>query len=312
MRHLKEFFLKEFLPNGKFYELIELVKHDPTIDVELRGNRVILYYRGGKLLTINEPNDNNQGNLLERLDGKYFLPTRKGEKNPIIVPNLTLENLDAYLYKGKYAIDWYEENVSHKLGEKEIQQRVAFENNRSVNASDTDFFIADMEWEDKKFGGRTDIIAFKWGHMEHRRREVKMYMIEVKQGENSLKGSAGLAKHMADFEKFISNESAVSDVAGDMIEVLRQKYKMGLVKGLDKLFINDNLPDVEKECGFVYLLANYKLYSTALAEVLESEEMKNKNNCKFITSFFMGYGLYKDMIVSKEDVLKNYPLARRK
>ena len=95
-----------------------------------------------------------------------------------------------------------------------------------------------------------------------------------------------------------------------MIKVLYQKYQMGLVKGLEHLFVNGKLPIVEEECDFVYLLANYKLYSTALTEVLENE-MASVDNCKFIISCLMGYGLYKDMIISKEDVLKKYPLARK-
>ena len=310
MRHLKDQFLKEFFKGGQFYEIINMVKTDPSLDVELRGNSVMVYYRGGKLLTINDPYKNDQEDLLKELDKQYVSQTRKGLINPIAVPEPTIENMETYICKGKRAIDWYEENVARKLGEKEIQQRVAYENNFSVNAEDTDFFIADIEWEDQNFGGRADIIAFKWGHMDHRRKVVKMYLIEVKQGENAIKGKSGLAKHMKDFNAFISDKSVVSKVADDMIHVLYQKYQMGLVKGLEHLFVNGKLPIVEEECDFVYLLANYKLYSTALTEVLENE-MASVNNCKFIIPCLMGYGLYKDMIISKEDVLKKYPLARK-
>ena len=146
------------------------------------------------------------------------------------MPTPTIDGLELYICKAKRAIDWYEENVARKLGEKEIQQRVAYENNYSINAEDTDFFIADIEWEDKTFGGRADIIAFKWGHMDHRRRVVKMCLIEVKQGENSLKGSAGLAKHMKDFESFVSDGNIVSKVKKDMIQVLYQKIPNGISK----------------------------------------------------------------------------------
>ena len=311
MRHLKGRFLKEFFKGGQFYEIIKMVKTDPSLDVELRGNSVMIYYRGGKLLTINDPYKNDQEDLLKELDKQYVSPTRKGLINPIAVPKPTIDNMEAYICKGKRAIDWYEENVARKLGEKEIQQRVAYENNFSVNAEDTDFFIADIEWEDRNYGGRADIIAFKWFRSGNRRKNmVKMFMIEVKQGEHSLTGSAGLAKHMTDFEAFVSDKSVVSKVKKDMIQVLYQKYQLGLVKGLNHLFEKEELPIVEEECDFVYLLANYHLYSTKLNSVLE-EEMKSITTCKFITSCLMGYGLYNDMIISKEDVLKKYPLARK-
>lgn len=308
MRQLNEDFLKEFLKGGQFYEIIEQVKHDPSLDVELRGKSVIIYYRGGKLLTINDPNNNDV--LLKELDHKYIsIPSRK-LANPIIVPTPTIEGLELYICKAKRAIDWYEENIARKLGEKEIQQRVAYENNFSVNAEDTDFFIADIEREDGSFDGRADIIAFKWGHMDHRRRVVKMCLIEVKQGENSLKGSAGLAKHMKDFESFVSNRDVVLKVQKDMIQVLYQKFQMGLVKGLEHLFVNGKLPNVEEECDFMYLLANYKPYSENLTQVLEND-MSSVDNCKFFISCLMGYGLYKDFIISKEEVLRRYPWIKK-
>ncbi len=312
MRQLSDNFLREFLEGGRFHEIIKMVKTDPSLDVELRGESVIVYYRGGKLLTINDPYyKNNNESLLKELDHQYIYKKSRGVTNPINVPTPTIDGLELYICKAKRAIDWYEENVARKLGEKEIQQRVAYENNYSINAEDTDFFIADIEWEDKTFGGRADIIAFKWGHMDHRRKVVKMCLIEVKQGENSLKGSAGLAKHMKDFESFVSDGNIVSKVKKDMIQVLYQKYQMGLVKGLEKLFVNGRLPDVEEECDFVYLLANYKPYSENLTQVIENE-IASYDNCKFFISCLMGYGLYKDFIISKEEVLRKYPVIKNK
>lgn len=181
MRQLSDNFLREFLEGGRFHEIIKMVKTDPSLDVELRGESVIVYYRGGKLLTINDPYyKNNNESLLKELDHQYIYKKSRGVTNPINVPTPTIDGLELYICKAKRAIDWYEENVARKLGEKEIQQRVAYENNYSINAEDTDFFIADIEWEDKTFGGRADIISFKWGHMDHRRRVVKMCLIEVK------------------------------------------------------------------------------------------------------------------------------------
>ena len=77
MRQLKDQFLKEFFKGGQFYEIINMVKTDPFLDVELRGDCVIIYYRGGKLLTINDPYANNQKDLLEKLDKNYIPQTSK-------------------------------------------------------------------------------------------------------------------------------------------------------------------------------------------------------------------------------------------
>ena len=51
MRKITNEFMKE-LKEGKFKVLIEEIKKDNTLDTELRGDKVIVYYRGGKLLTI--------------------------------------------------------------------------------------------------------------------------------------------------------------------------------------------------------------------------------------------------------------------
>ena len=39
---------------SKYKVLIDYVKMDETLDMEFRGKEVIVYYRGGKLLTLSE------------------------------------------------------------------------------------------------------------------------------------------------------------------------------------------------------------------------------------------------------------------
>ena len=51
MRSISNEFMKE-LKEGKFKVLIEEIKKDNTLDVELRKDKVIVHYRSGKLLTI--------------------------------------------------------------------------------------------------------------------------------------------------------------------------------------------------------------------------------------------------------------------
>lgn len=303
-RQLSQRFFKEFIVDaktqqcGKFQDVVEIVKSDPYLDLELRGNSVSIYYRGGRVFDINE-----DGSMKE-MDLKYLLDDT--EK-----PCLQKTSIFEYICKVKAIIDKYELKRNH-LGEKEIQQRIVFENNRSVNAEDTDYFIADVEWADnEELGGRADIVAFQWNHMEHRKRVLKMVLIEVKQGENSLrthldtskknkedKHTAGLFKHISDYNNFSSNIDYVKAVETDMNMVLYQKYKMGLVRGLEKLYVDDNLPEVEISTEFLILLANYKPYS----KELRNEIAEFKIDAKFITSCCMGYGLYHDFIFSTEQL----------
>ena len=292
---------------GTYHEITELVKADPYLDMEMRGeDGVMIYYRGGKLLTIHE----QQG--LIGLDKNYYT---KGYA--ILTPEV--ESVFEYLCKAKHIIDVHESGKKSKLVEKEFQQRVVYENNLSANADNTDYFIADVEWADNDtLGGRADIVAFRWNHMEHRRRILQLTLIEVKQGDGAIetyetknkKGelviSAGLCKHYEDFLRFKDNKDYVKEVAKDMLIVLKQKKKLGLIEGLGNLFESGGKvvePEIMDEPEFIFLLANYHHYSSAL----QSESESLPDNSLFYLSSFMGYGLYKDFVVTKKKLKEFFP-----
>lgn len=274
---------------------------DPYLDMEMRGkDGAIVYYRGGKLLTIQEKKG------LIGLDNKYYLG------NDIIRVTPDKDDIFDYVCKAKFIMDKYE-SVKSKLIEKEFQQRVVYENNLSGNADNTDYFIVDVEWANSNvLGGRADIVAFRWNHMEHKKKRLQLTLIEVKQGEKAIKTtetkkngkklvSPGLIKHYEDYLKLKSNEEAIREFKIDMLCVLKQKYQLGLIKGLDNLFHDrgkEIIPELDNEIDFAFLLANYHHYSSTLREECESLP----DNCKFYIASFMGYGLYKDRIYTKKEV----------
>ena len=170
--------LMEMLQTGIFKPIVDIVKVDPYLDMEMRGNDgAMVYYRGGKILTINDPlkkQVEKESELLSGLDPKYS----NEEKSEHEIPVPQLEDMLSYFAKAKHIIDVYEDNVKKKLGEKEIQQRVVYENNLSANADNTDYFIADVEWADNNaLGGRADIVAFRWNHMEHKKRVLHSFIL---------------------------------------------------------------------------------------------------------------------------------------
>ena len=284
-----------------YSKITQYVRVSPYLDMEMRGNCVMVYYRGGKILTIFEDK------IMEGLAEEYY--NKKDENTKLLVPQI--DTIEDYFAKAMHVIDMYEAYEKSRLGEKEIQQRVVYENNLSVNACKTDYFVADIEWADNDtLGGRADIIAFRWNHMEHKKRLLQLTIIEVKQGEESIvtsvdnKGniSAGLSKHYDDFEKLRQDKDGVKSLAEDMLVVLKQKMDLGLVKGLEKLFEdsrgNKKTPEILPEVDFLFLLSNYHHYSDNLKNELE----KLPDDARFISSSFMGYGLYKDFIHSKKDL----------
>ena len=292
-RSISSSFLEQ-LKTGSLKSITDYVRVDPYLDLELRGNSVIIYYRGGKVLTVDE-----KGVLTGLVDEYYLSPDTER-----ILPSI--DGLHDYLAHAKHIVDIHESTKNSKLGEKEIQQRVVYENNLSVNADNTDYFIADVEWADNDaLGGRADIVAFRWNHMEHCNRIIQLTLIEVKQGEAAIKTngekSSGLKKHYKDYLSFKEDQEYVDCLAKDMLLVLKQKKELGLVKGLDKLFEKENTeiePQIEAEPDFLFLLANYHYYSKYLQ--IECKELQD--DCKFINASFCGYGLYKDLIKTKKEL----------
>ena len=217
------------------------------------------------------------------------------------------ENFNSYILEAKHLVDYHICTAKkNHLGEKEIQQLVVKENNYSPNSQDTDYFIVDMEYEEsgKIEDGRFDLIALRWDSTGAARRkdDVSLAIIEVKQGINSIRtseNSSGLRKHQKDFNTFIEkkkNEGKLEAFCDDMIEIFKQKCELGLVRANSKIEgMTSNFelkPDYEN-IEFICLLANYKVYSDAL-----NNELHEMNECKFITSSFMGYGLFANNIIT--------------
>jgi hypothetical protein len=305
-RQISESLLKMLDKGGVYHGITEIVKVDPYLDMEMRGSTgVIVYYRGGKLLTIDEEDG------LIGLDHNYYLADEDG----IITP--CIDNIFDYVSKAKFIIDKHE-SVKPKLIEKEYQQRVVYENNLSGNANKTEYFIVDIEWEDSaNLEGRADIVAFHWGRGRKDRinRRLGLTLIEVKQGENAIttsdnsksgKPTPGLKKHYDDYLKLKDDAVAVKELKNDMFVVLKQKYKLGLLKGLDKLFQSGDKevqPDITDDFDFVFLLSNYHHFSSKLREECETLP----DDCKFFIASFMGYGLYRDRIYTKKEVKSIFP-----
>lgn len=288
--------LKEGTLNG----LLEYVKNDDTLDMEFRGDYLTIYYRGGELLVVKEKKTKYSWGKLNK---KYIPSEYNGGNGLKNKPN----QFEDYIPEAKHLIDYYiRHGKKNHLGEKEIQQLIVKENNYSPNSNDTDYFIVDMEYEESGNieGGRFDLIALRWDSTVFARKkdEVSLAIIEVKQGINSIRTSeesSGLRKHQMDFDAFIEkkkNENKLEAFCNDMIKIFKQKCELGLIranKKIESIETSSKLKPNYDSIEFICILANYKEKSDALDN--ELHEMKE---CKFITSSFMGYGLFANNIVT--------------
>lgn len=293
-RAISQVFL-ESLQKGELSPILEVVIKDRTLDLEMRGNEIDIYYQGLKLLSITE-----KGNGIYEygeMDKEY---RRRKDGSEVSLPIFTLNDIDEYMSKAKHVIDTYDINEHFEY---EVKQMIVRENNLKPNSNDTDFFIIDTEYQNEE-KNQFDIIALHIDSESVARRKAKasIAVIEIKQGNGSIKTTSlnpGIRRHLEDFNQHIADKQRKNAFKKDMEEIFKQKYELGLIdKGLSENTIKKL--EIEDDIEFFIVLADYKTATSALKEELKTIE----GECKFFMSSFMGYGLYNWTIKSKEEILK--------
>ena len=116
-------------------------------------------------------------------------------------------------------------------------------------------------------------------------------MIEVKYGDDALKGSAGIAKHLADFQAFLGVPANVNAFCLDMAQVFAQKCKLGLVDGLNTNQYGVTVSALNPEVIFIF--ANHNPKSKILPAVIaQIARHPYPFPIMIATASNMGYGLY--------------------
>lgn len=299
-RRISDKFFNDLL-QGELSEILKYVQSDDTLDLEFRGTSIIIYYRGGKLLEIKEINT-----------GYEFI---SGNLNYNLIANIEnlakpeLNNIVEYIPIFKHIIDIYfggirSNNIQPRKRyslENEIRQHIVRENNYTKISGQTDYFILDTEYT-TTFKKKFDIVAIEWESKGNQRKLYngyvpKLVIIELKYGEKSLPNQSGLKNHLTDFERFVNNKSETEAFKQDMLIVLEQKRKLCLIPYLAK--INSyKVNQFDDNIEFAFIIANYKNQS----KILE-REIQEMNHFEMFVSNYMGYGLYKDSLLSKEKAL---------
>ena len=297
------------LKNGELTPLLEIAKADDTLDFELRGDSVNIYYRGGSLFKIFYSKEN----IVIYFNEKYCVGQKRQLTSPITAEE-AVDNIPLY----KYAMDlWLKK---HPKLEREFQQIIVRENNNIGKISrSTDYYIIDIEYankldvddeiekeyiivnqqsEDRKANNaRFDIVALKWlsdGASRKKSNKLSLALIEVKYGDGALKNNAGVDKHLEDFKKFLSNKENFKNFCEDMTEVFKQKCELGLIDGiqphqLKNFEITVNNPEV------IFIFANHDPDSQVLNTIIQdSKNQEYPFPIMIANSSNMGYCLYSD------------------
>ena len=300
-RALDEKMFKDFQEGGVLHDLLDYVQSDDTLDLEFRGEGCAnIYYRGGSLFRIKRSGD---GYTLT-FDTKYCTACDEGmEKTPSLRAEVGL----IPLYK--HAMDvWFAKNRKY---EREFQQVVVRENNRHGEISHaSDYYITDVEYvsdEKSAKNSRLDMVAVKWLSTSSARKNESaptLSVIEMKYGDNAYDGSAGLEKHLCDFDTFVRGVE-MDAFCADMAKVFRQKCKLGLIPDMAEK--KHDILISKEDMELIFLIANHDPDKTKLGTVVDriaelAREREYPFTIKFATASMMGYTLYADQMKSLEEM----------
>jgi hypothetical protein len=283
-----EFF--QDLKDGKLRQLTSKVRTDDTLLLAFRGNSINVYYRGGSILRL--ACGNGSKNYTAHFDCNYA----KGSADHLVdkLPKVIGTEADCVIWLE--AIPLLKEIMNsffatHAKSEREFQQLVAWENNRSSISNATEYFITDIEYADMKHSARLDMLGLRWLSADRKNgSRCSPVFIEMKYGIGAYDGDAGIAEHIADLNAILSDQRTRDQLNLTIAAQFNQ------LSGLDLVRFNRSIKvdqiRVTGDPEVVFLLANHNPRSRKLLNTLETVKESPHFKLRFFAASFAGYGMH--------------------
>lgn len=279
------------LREGVLLSLLEQIQGDDTLLLSIRSGFINVYYRGGSLLRIEQ---RKSGGYIATFDTNYNKTMAKLPKFPFSISSSSgARKLVGHIPILKHVMDCY--LSIYPKPEREFQQLVARENNRSAISNGTEYFIVDIEVADSSLQARYDMLAVRWLRKDRtKQNSLVPVLIEMKYGVNALNGKAGLAEHCKDMESLRLDEEKWGALIATIEGQLKQLVQLGLMKFTGSKQKTSLCIDTTAKPEVIFLLANMNPESTKLKDALKRLEVDPKMfDVSFFSSSFAGYGMYK-------------------
>lgn len=326
---LNQNFFKYVLHNTSLRKLLDYVVHDNTLDLELRNNKINIYYRGAGLILLRyTPNPRGVKVSFEQkyiINNDYIKQLADSKLGGVNLSNIPLNVIESIIPYLKQVIDFYFTcNIGagakgkQKL-EQDAQQAIVRENSYGKLANSTDYFCLDTEYTYDN--ARFDIIGIEWPSDKYARKirsDCRLTFFEVKYGDGAIDGDAGLLKHIKDFVALSKNQVAIASIKQDMELVLKQKCALQILnnnaykyfKNLGQIYLDslENNPPAsspnlditinsEYPIEYIFLLVNHdpdssKMFAE-LDKVFQQFTPQELENIYIATASELGYGLYR-------------------
>jgi len=276
------------LRSGILVALRHRVANDDTLMLGLRNSYINLYYRGGSVLKLTR---GSSGAYTPFFDVKY------GQSAPALVAGLPRKITNSSEC-GEWvaALPALKEIMNEFLAnrpkaEREFQQLVVWENNRSAVANGSEYFVSDIEFTNETRDARIDMLALKWRAADRRSgTRCAPVVIEMKWGDDAYDGSAGIKKHIADIERILGNAEEAARIGKMIGKQISQLYELGMLRFNWSAGVTSIEPLDPLEV--VFILANHNPRSTKLLKVLETIKEPETFVLRFFVASFSGYGMH--------------------
>jgi hypothetical protein len=287
-RSLPPEFLADLM-TGMLKPLRAKLKSDDTLMLALRGSYINVYSRGGSILRLQRIKSGSE--YKASFDENYG---RQLSKEMKIGPTMVVDSagacrwVEAFKDLKEVMNTFFSEN---RRMEREFQQLVAWENNRSTVANATEYFITDIELGDSEQRAKIDMLGVKWLKKDRRTGlKCRPVFFEMKYGDKAIEGDSGIAKHVRDLTQMLANEKRREALSHEIIEQFEQLTQLGFIRynrstQVDRFKISQK-PEV------VFLLANHNPRSKVLLRVLEQIEESPDFDLRFFVASFAGYSMY--------------------
>jgi len=309
-RAISEDFMKDLKEGGILSEIAKKVRNDDTLMLALRGTYINIYYRGGNILRLTEQSKPKK--YLAKFDNNYV---KDGSPELPFLPEAISTEEDCRTWVKaiphlKEIMDFYFANCTNKA-EREFQQLVAWENNRSALANETEYFITDIEFAtdfdgaDGKKRARIDMLGLKWLSNDRKKgTKCTPVLIEMKYGNGAYNGSSGINDHLDAMTAIIGDSDACTKLSQMIVDQFRQLGELGLLR------LNASHQDVAiaGKPEVVFLLSNSNPRSTALAKILAPIKAPENFELRFFVSNYAGYAMHEKCMLNLGEFKKKLGL----
>lgn len=288
------------LKEGLLVALLDRVRADRSLCLEIREDYVNIYYRGGNLLKVSRASDG----YTAFFDPEYA--SGDGGALAGAMPAVALRSVAdvgswlAFMPTLKLAMDLY--LGRHPKEEREAQQSILRENNFGGVSRATDYYVCDIEYANPH--GRFDLVAVHWpsnGAIRKKANGRRLVLVEAKYGEGAIADPAGIHSHIIDINRFLEDPANVQALKDEMVVLFNQKRALGLMDcGKDLVAFSDEQPML------LLALVNHDPDSTKLRASLKALPPSPHAAIYIATGCFMGYGLFDQAVVPLEEAWSRF------